>query len=126
MDSLRKQCAFFSSRTISLKDNNDDDNNNQHTHTQIFNTKFDHYLSGLFMLFCQNMINGIIFHPKTLSEIFLGLFLRSQQLQCASHNKIQLTMIKNTVSNGNNVLIKENNSSRFGQKPRESVKLPTT
>lgn len=34
-------------------------------------------------------------------------------------------MIKNTVSNGSNVLIKENNSSRLGQKPRESAKLPT-
>lgn len=35
-------------------------------------------------------------------------------------------MIKNTMSNGSNVLIKENNSSQLGQKPRESAKLPTT
>lgn len=56
---------------------------------------------------------------------FLGLFLRSKKSQCASHSKIQLAMIKNTVSNGNNVLMKENNSSQFGQTPRELVKLPT-
>lgn len=35
-------------------------------------------------------------------------------------------MIKNIESNSNNVLIKENNSSQFEQKSKESVKLPTT
>lgn len=35
-------------------------------------------------------------------------------------------MIKNIESDSNNVLIKENNSSQFEQKSKESVKLPTT
>ena len=72
------------------------------------------------------VINEHGFKPKTLSESFSAFFLEAGSHSVPAITTSKLTMIKNTVSNGSNVLIKENNSSRLGQKPRESAKLPTT